>query len=182
MSAQGESVSLALPLLDVAGTAQECLIHDLGPDRIAVVQKRATLGLVLAALLISAIPAAASHYGDERGASGQLTEREVRLEVRRVLRQRGFDMAVTSGLRQDCQRRTSRRFRCRFSRDLSGGTFKLRGSGSVYVLSSSSGALVRYQLDSTVTLTPPCEGSETVACVSRFYFTHANHQRVSSAG
>jgi len=145
-------------------------------------QKRTTFVLVLAALPISAIPATASHYGDERSASGKLAEREVRLEIRKVLRQRGFAAAVTRGLRQDCQRRTSRRFRCRFSRDLSRGSFKLRGSGSVYVVSPSSGALLRYQLDTTVTIAPPCEGSATVACVSRSHFTHANHQRVYSGG
>lgn len=145
-------------------------------------RQRTALVLLTAALPVSAVPAVASHYGESRAASGQLTEREARLEVRRILRQRGFANAVTSGLRQDCRRRTGRRFRCRFSRDLSRGSFKLRGSGSVYVLSASSGALVRYQLDSTVTLAPPCEGSATVACVSRLHFTHANHQRVYSGG
>lgn len=145
---------------------------------------RKPLGLYLAIVVVflETVPAVASHYANERARSGILTEREARLEVRRVLRQRGFAGAVTSHLKQNCHRQAKLRIHCRYSRNLNGGNYKLRGSGVVYVLSASSGALLRYRLDTTVTLAPPCEGSATRPCVSRFHFTYANHQRVSSSG
>jgi len=133
-------------------------------------------------LFASAGPAAASHYVNERVRDGVLTEREARVEVRRILRQRGFARAVTTGLHQACNRRSALRMRCRYSRTLSGGTFLLLGSADVYVASRSRGELLRYRLNTTVSISAPCEGSAAKPCVSRFHFTHLNHQRVSSGG
>lgn len=145
-------------------------------------RKRLWLALAIVVVVLQTVPAVASHYANERSRSGILSEREARLEVRRVLRQRGFASAVRSHLKQECHRQAKLRVSCRYSRNLNGGNYKLRGSGVVYVLSSSLGALLRYRLDTTVTITPPCEGSATRPCVSQFHFTYANHQRAGSGG
>lgn len=141
----------------------------------------AAAALLVTGLYITAAPAPASHYADERARGGTLTEKEVRLEIRRVLRQRGFARRVSADLKQNCQRRSARRFTCQYSRDLE-GSFRLRGSGTVYVLSGSANALLRYRLDTTVTISPPCEGSPHEPCVSHFRFTDANHRRVYPGG
>lgn len=134
--------------------------------------------LPIVCLVLPAPPAAASHYGKARAGSGTLRLSEVRREVRRVLRQRGFANAVTAGLQPQCRRHSRLRFKCRYSRRLEGGKVKLRGDGVVSVRSPSSGAPLRYRLDTTVTTAPPCATSQTQACVERFRFTHTNHQRV----
>ncbi|MEA2231850.1 MAG: polyhydroxybutyrate depolymerase [Solirubrobacteraceae bacterium] len=134
--------------------------------------------LLVICLVLPAAPAAASHYGKARAGSGPLSVSEVRLEIRRILRQRGFAKTVTAGLQPKCRRRSPLRFECRYSRRLEGGNVKLRGDGVVSVGARSSGSLLRYRLDTTVSTAPPCATSQTVACVERFRFTHTNHQRV----
>jgi polyhydroxybutyrate depolymerase len=134
--------------------------------------------LLVICLVLPAAPAAASHYGKARAGSGPLSVSEVRLEIRRILRQRGFAKTVTAGLQPQCRRRSPLRFECRYSRRLEGGNVKLRGNGVVSVAARSSGSLLRYRLDTTVSTAPPCATSQTVACVERFRFTHTNHQRV----
>ena len=133
--------------------------------------------LAVICLVLPAAPAAANHYGKARAGSGTLRVGEVRLEVRRVLRQRGFANTVTAGLQPQCRRRSPLRFTCRYSRRLEGGKVKLRGDGVISVRSPSSGARLRYRLDTTVTTAPPCATSQTQECVERFRFTHTNHQR-----
>jgi polyhydroxybutyrate depolymerase len=134
--------------------------------------------LLVICLVLPAAPAAASHYGKARADSGPLSVSEVRLEIRRILRQRGFAKTVTAGLQPKCRRRSPLRFECRYSRRLEGGNVKLRGNGVVSVGARSTGSLLRYRLDTTVSTAPPCATSQTVACVERFRFTHTNHQRV----
>jgi polyhydroxybutyrate depolymerase len=152
-------------------------------DSLAPVKTRLASLLALVLLSLPAAPAQASHYAKARAGKGPLTEGEARREVRRVLRQRGFDGSVTTGLKQSCRRLSRRRVGCRFSRGFVGGVLALRGKGSVYLSSLSRGALLRYRLDTTVTYAEPCEASQTGACVERFYFTQANHLRVDgSAG
>lgn len=135
--------------------------------------RSAVAALMLIGVCIMVASARASHYANERGRGGVLTEQDVRLEIRRVLRQRGFAGRVAASLKQDCRRRSARRFTCQYSRDLRDleGSFRLRGSGAVYVLSGSAKALLRYRLHTTVTISPPCE----ISCVATFHFTHANH-------
>ncbi|MEA2187095.1 MAG: polyhydroxybutyrate depolymerase [Solirubrobacteraceae bacterium] len=134
--------------------------------------------LLVICLVLPAAPAAASHYGKARAGSGPLSVSEVRLEIRRILRQRGFAKTVTAGLQPKCRRRSPLRFECRYSRRLEGGNVKLRGNGVVSVGARSTGSLLRYRLDTTVSTARPCATSQTVACVERFRFTHTNHQRV----
>jgi polyhydroxybutyrate depolymerase len=129
-------------------------------------------------LVLPAAPAAASHYAKARAGSGTLRLGEVRVEIRRVLRQRGFANTVTAALQPQCRRRSRLRFTCRYSRRLEHGKVKLRGDGDVSVRSPSSGARLRYRLDTTVRTAPPCATSQTQACVERYRFTHTNHQRV----
>ena len=133
--------------------------------------------LLVICLVLPAAPAAASHYGKARAGSGPLSVSEVRLEIRRILRQRGFAKTVTAGLQPKCRRRSPLRFECRYSRRLEGGNVKLRGNGVVSVGARSTGSLLRYRLDTTVSIAPPCATSQ--ACVERFRFTHTNHQRVT---
>jgi polyhydroxybutyrate depolymerase len=144
------------------------------------VKRRLAFLLAVICLVLPAPPAGATHYGKARAGSGTLSLGEVRLEVRRVLRQRGFATTVMAGLRPQCRRRSALRFTCRYSRRLEGGNVKLRGDGVVSVSSRRSRARLRYRLDTTVRTAPPCATSQTQACVERFRFTHTNDQRVKA--
>jgi len=134
--------------------------------------------LAVVSLPLTAMPAAASHYVKARAKSGPLSDREVRREVRRVLQQRGFHKAVTTGMKQTCRRRSRLRYQCRYSRRDVGAILLVRGNGSVSVTSLARGAPLRYRLDTTVTFAPPCEDSQSGSCVERYLFTQATHERV----
>jgi polyhydroxybutyrate depolymerase len=142
------------------------------------VKSRLALLLPVVCLVLPAPPAAASHDAKARAGSGKLSLNEVRAEVRRVLRQRGFANTVTAGLQPHCLRRSALRFTCRYSGRVEGGKVTFRGDGVVSVRSRSSGVRLRYRLDTTVTTAPPCATSQTQACVERFRFTDTNHQRM----
>lgn len=159
--------------------ASEAMSQAAAPARRAVAL---TPVVMTAAIALLAAVARADHLVVDRASSGALHEREARIELRRVLRERGFARRVPRGLDIDCRRRSALRFRCSFSRTLFGGAWRLTGSGHVYVLSRSYGALLRYRLNVKVAVAPPCEGSEARPCVAHFRFTYVNHQRVHAGG
>ena len=148
--------------------------------RLRVVMRRMVVLLLVPSFALAA-PASAEHYSVERQSSGILKSVEARIEIRRVLAERGFARRVPRGMKPSCTRRSPLRLACSFTRTLAGG-WRLVGSGEVYVLSRRYGALLRYRLSTTVTIQPPCEGSQTLPCITRARFTYLNHRRVYSGG